>query len=168
LGRRHPVHKWWRLQETASAGALAGWRGHGCRCGQFGGSAFAYGCLADGLATCRFACSLDSSPIAPGLPGTCAAHPQTRSDFGLRRSAGEGSLVGAGQTGLLKAMELANHYQSDPSTSPPAGVTAAHHVVPEMPADSARTLASARTTRIPPMCGVEAREASPFPGLGRT
>src|SRR5262249_32540915 len=58
-------------------------------------------------------------------------------------------------------------YQSLPSTSSPAGVTAAHQVVPDMPDERVRTLPSARTTCIPPVCAEDAREGSQLPGVGR-
>src|SRR5262245_48510660 len=41
-------------------------------------------------------------------------------------------------------------YQSEPSTSPSEGVTAAHQVLPLRLGDSVRTLPSASPTRIPP------------------
>jgi hypothetical protein len=47
-------------------------------------------------------------------------------------------------------------------------VTAAHQVVPDMPDERVRTLASASVTCIPPAWAVEVREGSQLPGLGRT
>ena len=59
-----------------------------------------------------------------------------------------GLLGGKDPTGrLLSAINL---YQSEPSTSPPAGVTAAHHVAPLILGASVRTLPSARPTWMPP------------------
>src|SRR5207244_3255057 len=58
-------------------------------------------------------------------------------------------------------------YQFEPSTSPPRGVTAAHHVASEVPTDSSRTLPSARATFMPALCGVEARVGSQSVGAGR-
>src|SRR5438067_9782542 len=41
-------------------------------------------------------------------------------------------------------------YQSEPRTSPPAGVTAAHQVLPLIVGASVRTLPSTRPTSMPP------------------
>src|SRR5262249_45632598 len=61
-----------------------------------------------------------------------------------------------------------NLYQSEPSTSPSAGVTAAHQVTPLIVGASVRTLPSARPTWMPPEWAVAARVGSQLPSLGWT
>src|SRR5262249_39139569 len=56
--------------------------------------------------------------------------------------------------------------QSEPSTSSPEGVTAAHHVVPLILGASVRTLPSARQTCMPPEWAVAVRVGSQLPRNG--
>jgi hypothetical protein len=69
---------------------------------------------------------------------------------------------------LLGVREALENHQSVPKFSPPAGVTAAHQVVPDIDAAKVRTLPSARATTMPPGCGVEARDGSQLLTIGRT
>src|SRR5437763_5105027 len=57
-------------------------------------------------------------------------------------------------------------HQFVPSTSPPEGVTAAHHVPPLTFGDRVRTLPSARPTTIPPGWAVAVRVGSQLPRNG--
>ena len=50
----------------------------------------------------------------------------------------------------LKNRPTNQFHQSEPSTSPPEGVTAAHQVVPLILGANVRTLPSARQTNMPP------------------
>src|SRR5262245_84412 len=54
-------------------------------------------------------------------------------------------------------------YQSDPRTSPPAGVQAAHQVRPDMVGLIDRTEPSASATCMPPRCGLDVRVGSQSP-----
>src|SRR2546423_547797 len=88
-------------------------------------------------------------------------------------SAGSGSPGGcrAGECpssllGTHRPLSSINHYQSVPSTSPPAGVTAAHQVVPLRLGASVRTLPSAIPTWMPPVWAVAARVGSQLPSNG--
>src|SRR5262245_28380409 len=75
-----------------------------------------------------------------------------------------GLLGGKDPTGRL----VFQGYQSEPSTSPPEGVTAAHQVSPLRLGASVRTLPSARQTDMPPGWAVTARVGSQSPGVGWT
>src|SRR5262245_25430438 len=66
---------------------------------------------------------------------------------------------------ILTSLKL---YHSEPSTSPPERVTAAHQVGPLMLGERVRTLPSARHTSMPPAWAVAGRVGSQLPGGGCT
>src|SRR6266566_4900343 len=80
---------------------------------------------------------------------SCEGH-QSGAQTERRGGAGpvRGLLGGKGPTGRF--LSSINLYQSEPSTSPPEGVTAAHQVTPLILGASVRTLPSARPTSMPP------------------
>ncbi len=100
----------------------------------------------------------------PSRLGVCIIVAQPGNPFSLRRPGERRAAAqterrgGAGPVrGLLGAKDLTGRffcyqrYQSEPSTSRPEGVTAAHQVVPLIVGASVRTLPSVRPTNMPPL-----------------
>src|SRR5262249_48837215 len=113
-------------------------------------------------------CETRPSRRADRAPGRCRA--SWGSLLGGKDPTGRFLLVSSEWPGITTHHSLLTTHQSEPNTSPPDGVTAAHHVEPLILGLSVRTLPSARTTCMPPGCAVEVRIGSQFPknGVGWT